>query len=231
MTAFYGQFVNKGDLCFDIGANIGNRTTVFLSIGAKVASVEPQSACITVLEKKFGQNPAVSIVQKAIGSEAATQEMMIANMNEVSTLSKEFVKQFQKYDYLNWNQTETVEVITLDQLIEDLGMPQFCKIDVEGYEVEVLKGLSTALPALSFEYTAPLKKDAVTCVNLLCSLGKYKFNYSTYESMRLNLVDWQGQEDFLKTLADIPKEVLHGDVYAVLVEDFTPNPLKGKLSV
>ena len=26
--AFYSQFIKKGDLCFDIGANIGNRTDI-----------------------------------------------------------------------------------------------------------------------------------------------------------------------------------------------------------
>ena len=216
MLDFYGQFIEKGDTCFDIGANIGNRTAVFLELGCKVVTVEPQKACVQVLKEKFGQNAQVSIIEKAVGSRAGQEEMMIANMNEVSTLSKEFVQQFKKYDYLNWKQTEIVEVITLDQLIEEHGIPQFCKIDVEGYEPEVLKGLSQAIPCLSFEYTEPLRKDAEECVKILNKIGNYQFNYSTYESMKMTLTNWESAPKFLQRVANIPSDVLHGDIYAVL---------------
>lgn len=36
------QFIKKNDLCFDIGANEGDQTSLFLELGAKVVSVEPQ---------------------------------------------------------------------------------------------------------------------------------------------------------------------------------------------
>ena len=39
---FYSGFINKGNICFDIGANYGNRTEVFLKLGSEVIAVEPQ---------------------------------------------------------------------------------------------------------------------------------------------------------------------------------------------
>jgi hypothetical protein len=42
MTSFYQQFLQPGDLCFDVGANMGNRVEAFLKIGANVVVVEPQ---------------------------------------------------------------------------------------------------------------------------------------------------------------------------------------------
>ena len=58
---FYSQFIKKGNLCFDIGANVGNRAEVFLEIGAKVIAVEPQSKCVKVLNEKFGNNENISM--------------------------------------------------------------------------------------------------------------------------------------------------------------------------
>lgn len=45
---FYEQFIRPNDICFDIGANMGNRTEVFLKLGAKVIAVEPQSECVNL---------------------------------------------------------------------------------------------------------------------------------------------------------------------------------------
>lgn len=44
-TAFYSSFIKQGDICFDVGANVGNRITPLLHIGAKAAAVEPQQQC------------------------------------------------------------------------------------------------------------------------------------------------------------------------------------------
>ena len=56
-------------------------------------------------------------------------------------------------------------------LMKEYGVPEFIKIDTEGFELEVIKGLSTPLKALSFEYTLPhLKEQVITCVELLDEL-------------------------------------------------------------
>ena len=52
-TQFYSKFVKRGDLCFDIGTNIGTRIDVFLALGASVVAVEPQTICIKYLQKKY----------------------------------------------------------------------------------------------------------------------------------------------------------------------------------
>src|SRR5262245_55918355 len=57
MQAFYSSFLAPGDLCFDVGANIGNRVKIFLAIGARVVAVEPQRECARVLESAFAGRP------------------------------------------------------------------------------------------------------------------------------------------------------------------------------
>ena len=58
-----------------------------------------------------------------------------------------------------------VEVTTLDRLIAIYGAPTFCKIDVEGSELQVLEGLTEALPALSFEFLPVSIKRAYGCID------------------------------------------------------------------
>lgn len=50
MNAFYGQFVPKGGLVFDVGANIGAYTEVFLKLGARVVASEPDPKFLKALQ-------------------------------------------------------------------------------------------------------------------------------------------------------------------------------------
>ena len=65
---FYAGFVHRGDLCFDIGANLGNRVEVLLALGATVAAIEPQPVCLAVLQRKFRRAPGFVLVPKAVGA-------------------------------------------------------------------------------------------------------------------------------------------------------------------
>ena len=53
MRAHFSQFICPGELVFDIGANTGHLTQVFLSLGARVVCVEPHPDCVKALKKKF----------------------------------------------------------------------------------------------------------------------------------------------------------------------------------
>src|SRR5690349_1606371 len=77
MIGFYSQFVHKGDLCFDIGANIGDWSVVFLSLGASVVAVEPQLLSFESLLKKFGNNSFIKILQCGVGSKEEVKELIV----------------------------------------------------------------------------------------------------------------------------------------------------------
>jgi hypothetical protein len=66
LLKFYSRFIKKDDLCFNIGANSGRITEIFLKLGVRVVVVEPQDACIKELQKKYGDNERVILVKKAI---------------------------------------------------------------------------------------------------------------------------------------------------------------------
>lgn len=77
MLKFYSQFIRKGDLCFDVGANTGKFTSVFLELGAKVVCVEPQEVCLRELHQSLGDNRNVIIVGEALGQFEGEGELMI----------------------------------------------------------------------------------------------------------------------------------------------------------
>ena len=190
--AFYSSFIQPGDLIFDIGANVGNRVSIFLNIGAKVVAVEPQPACIAQLNKKFGNK--INVEPVCLGAVKGEMDMYISNESTLSTLSKNFIERTGKTRFKNnqWDHQIKVNVNTLDNLIGKYGRPAFCKIDVEGFEAEVLKGLSQAIPHLSFEYCVPEMQDnLLTCLQALHAIAPNgKYNYSVRESMELASAVW-----------------------------------------
>ena len=109
-----------------------------------------------------------------------------------------------------------VPVTTLDELIARHGLPAFCKIDVEGYELEVLCGLSRPIPALSFEYLSVCLDRARACVARLAELGQYQFNWSVGESHRLRSDGWLDADRLLAHLGDLGAAGGSGDIYARL---------------
>lgn len=217
MRAFYSQFVKQGDLCFDVGANIGNRTELFLALGARVVAVEPQEKCVQQLQNKYGGRHDVRIINKALGKNEGAAKMFISNASTISSLSTEWissVKQSGRFAQYEWNTGISVEVTTLDALIGQYGIPSFCKIDVEGYEYQVLQGLSTPIDAVSFEFTPELIEPTLHCISYLADLGHYGFNFSLLESMELSLNEWVSAEQLCKILIDYPDKWVFGDVYA-----------------
>lgn len=215
MVEFYAQFIKEGDLCFDVGAHTGERTQVFRQLGAKVICVEPQRACLEWLYQRFGHDQNVIIVGKALGEQEGHAELAVCeDAPEISTMSKKWREQGRFSREHEWTKSEQVSVTTLDALIHMYGVPTFCKIDVEGYEALVLRGLTQPIPVISFEFTREFLPDAWLCMNRLLSIGPVVFNVCINNSTQFLSPTWTTAETLYETLLSIENPLLWGDIYA-----------------
>jgi FkbM family methyltransferase len=214
LITFYKKFVHQGDLCFDIGANIGERTDCLLKIGAKVVAVEPQRKCFEILKKKYLHNERVKLCNYALGRNVREDELFIcAETNECSTLSKDFISAFANYSNLSWPTKEKVKVTTLEKLCEQHGVPKFCKIDVEGHESEIFLGLRSSIMYICFEFNRLLLKDTAKSLKIISFIGKYQCNFIKYEEMDLVLDEWIPIKEFHENLEKIiPPNILTGEI-------------------
>ncbi len=215
LLAFYVQFIKDDDLCFDIGAHVGERARIFRELGARVVCVEPQRACLRRLYQRFGHDEDVVIVGKAVGAQEGYAELAVCeDAPEISTMSRKWREAGRFFKEHEWTKSEQVPVTTLDALIHAYGVPTFCKIDVEGYEEMVLRGLTQPIPLISFEFVKEFLPDAKECMDYLLSIGPVVFNACIGDSPRWLLPDWVSATILYETLLSIEDAFLWGDIYA-----------------
>ena len=217
LLELYSSFVSPGSLCFDIGANIGSRVRIFLKLGATVVAVEPQDDCVKNIKKVFGDDRKLVIIEKALGASEGQAEIMMTAASTLTSMSPEWIEAVKKsgrFSDSNWNRKKVVPMTTLDSLVSQYGVPSFIKIDVEGYEHEVIKGLSTPVKMICFEFTPEFIESTFNSIHHLQTLGKISLNYSAGESMGLRLNQWVAPEEMIKILSELRNDhKISGDVY------------------
>jgi len=221
-SRFYEQFISKDDTVFDVGCNIGSRTKIFLNLGAKVVGFEPQSDLCDHLYAHLKRNKKFSLERTALGATTELKEIKISDAHVLSSMSDRWIQATQdsgRFINYSWDKTEKVKVSTLDEKILMYGTPKYIKIDVEGYELEVLKGLSNPVQNISIEFTAEDVENSYNCIDYITMLGDFSFNYSTGENLILSEQKWKSKDDIKNCLNRlcIKNNKAWGDVYAKLL--------------
>ena len=122
--------------------------------------------------------------------------------------------QQERFAGYSWREALTVSVETLDGMILKHGKPHFIKIDVEGFELEVLRGLSQPIDCISIEFTPELVHNSIKCIDYLETLGPVEFNYGKCNDADFYFPYWVKRpqiDDYLCSVKDYRIEF--GDIY------------------
>jgi FkbM family methyltransferase len=147
MTYLYSYLPHR--LAVDIGANRGDVSSRLLQAGYQVYAFEPFPAVIDKLKNRLGDHPNFRLFPFALGSENQTQELHIATDETPDNTYQDasFYSSLTKHSLsegLVFTDTISVTVKTLaslhdaEELPKDIGL---VKIDTEGFDLEVIKGM------------------------------------------------------------------------------------------
>jgi FkbM family methyltransferase len=159
-------------MLFDIGANRGDATLVGLAQGHKVIALEPAPRIYSELVKNFIYNPDVVPLRLAVAEESGKRlEFYEAEEDGLSSLDKGWLTD-PSMPY-NGKPFRTIQVstITVDDLVERYGTPDIMKIDVEGAEWSVFKGMTKKYGLLTFEWTEATLEEHHHQLQYLAELG------------------------------------------------------------
>jgi FkbM family methyltransferase len=179
-------------LVFDIGAHIGTVSEQFHNAGASnIVAVEPCYESFEELRKL----PYVQAIHAAVWHEPSIIPTWYStNQSGWSTVLP--AKWTQAYPDAIWGKAQYTPAITLEQLISLFGTPYLIKIDVEGAELNVIKGLTNKTRYLFFEFHQKFIDDAEKCLLLLQRLG-YRQAHYTRENIDLETEPTTLIQDFI----------------------------------
>ena len=218
LDAFHARFLGAGDLAFDVGAHVGDRTLSFRRLGARVVAVEPQPALLRALRLILRGDTGVTLVPALLGATEGEAMLHLNRANPtVATASAAFIAAAAGapgWEGQDWDAALPRPRTTLDALAARHGAPHFIKVDVEGWEAEVLAGLSLIPRALSFEFTTIQRPVAHQCLHRLGALGYAAFNACLGESMEWAFPAPVTAAEIAAWLDALPMEANSGDIYA-----------------
>lgn len=214
--ALYRQLVKPGDLAFDVGAHVGTRARALRRCGARVIAFEPQPVFAAFLRRALPRD--VVLVEAALGQAQSRARMAVSRRHPtVSSLRASLpaeARAMPGFEHVRWDDTAEVQMTTLDAMIAAHGLPRYIKIDVEGYEAEVLSGLSQPVALVSFEYLPGLPQASAAVLKRLAELGQYEFNVVRGENAGFDWPEWHDIDHLRAWLEQQAPDSGSGDVYA-----------------
>ena len=213
---FFRGFFDSNSIrtVFDVGSNVGDKATIFLEIADRVLCVEADPRTATGLKSRFAFRKRVVIENVAVGAEVGSAKLFRKNYSGFNTLSQKW-SDAAGHQGVSDDGAVEVPVTTLDLLIAKHGVPDYIKIDVEGYELPSIRGLNKSIRALSFEANVPTFFDETKEIigKLIKLQPKIRFNLRIMEAPGFHLANFVDTETLIAKLVELSPFTC--DVFAV----------------
>ena len=137
----------------DVGANYGEwiEDTLRLATPNKVFAFEPDPTALNVIRPKYNRSEHVQIVEAAVGAEEGTVSFNVAGSNKLSSVLTPSERLREMYsDDAGINESVEVRMVSLDSELKEEEEISILKIDVQGYELEVIRGAEETLQKTEF---------------------------------------------------------------------------------
>tara|TARA_A100001015_G_scaffold314803_1_gene425089 strand:- start:613 stop:1350 length:738 start_codon:yes stop_codon:yes gene_type:complete len=198
---FHKKFLDKESMIFDLGANLGDKTHIFLKFSKKVICYEPENKMFNILSHRF-KTKRVVVNKKIISNKEKNLKFLIPKDNEAySTINEKSLKQF-KHISKNKISSQIKKSTTINKEITKFGKPNYIKIDCEGAEKKILENLNFKIKIISFELNLPyFYKDGKKILNYFSKKFNSKFNIRIHDEFKFKFkknVNKKKCLDFLK---------------------------------
>lgn len=159
-------------LFFDVGANRGDATLEALRKDYDVVALEPAPFVYGQLVKNFIYNPRVTALRYAVSDhDYQNVEFYVCQEDGLSTLNKEWLTSDDMPYKGKPFRTITATTITIDTLADKYGEPDLIKIDVEGAEWNVLRGMKRKYAKVALEWTFETLNEHEKQMDFMFNLG------------------------------------------------------------
>lgn len=152
---FHKKILNKDDLIFDLGANMGEKSNVFSHFTKRIILYEPEEVLYNKLRLRFRGNDNILIHNLIVLDKAKETLFYSIPGNEAYS---SIIKNYKK-DFIQLNKSKVIKKkkmsTTLNIEIKKFGLPSYIKIDCEGSEKLILKDLNYKIKIISFEANLP----------------------------------------------------------------------------
>jgi FkbM family methyltransferase len=160
---------------FDIGSNIGCWSLANINRCDKIISIEASPITFGRLVHNCNNDKIILLNYAVCNNNGNDITFYQAKCDVLSTINKDWLTKKTSRFY-NHPYTKIIcKTITIDKLIEQYGLPDLIKIDVEGGEYECITSLTQKVKLLCFEWASEVNDINFKCIDYLYNLGYTQF--------------------------------------------------------
>jgi FkbM family methyltransferase len=202
----------------DVGANHGLYTDANINKFSHFILVEANPLLYQELIEKYKSFPNITVIH-AIASNKPSETFYVSNADQISTVDTDWITKSRFSKNYTWRPLHGIKTIPLDKIVELFPTIERIKIDVEGYEYNVLQSLHKKVPTLCFEWAEEKKEELLLSIQYVKDLGyqyfhvQYEDKYA-YEVPSDQWVDFNTLHHLLDTTCQMDRKEKWGMIWA-----------------